>query len=109
MSDQESEASMYEPIVRPRPPPRESLVACWPEIGVPIEVSARTRSSASRLPGTGASTVTHRAEMEVVLWMVDRSCSVAERDLLTYSWKKNGVAGEEAVIASTGNEAFVDI
>ena len=59
-SSHESVESMYLAITRPRPPPFLSFFATAP-LTAETRPSAARRSSASRLPGMGASTVTNTA------------------------------------------------
>ena len=67
--------------MRPIAPPFLSFTAFAPEMGEERDSSARTLSSASRLPAMAASTVTKMARMlEGRFWS---SLTVAERSLLT--------------------------
>lgn len=107
-SSQTSVESMYFAITRPSPPPFLSLVATAPLMAEAM-FSAAIRSSASRLPGTGASTVTNMARMPSFFAVRSRS-SVFFRSELTYSWRKKGWSGwPDAMISSRGYDALVDI
>lgn len=107
-SSQTSVESMYLAMTRPSPPPFLSLVATAPLIAEAM-FSAAIRSSASRLPGTGASTVTKMARMPSFFAERSRS-SVFCRSELTYSWRKKGWAGcPAAMMSSRGYEALVEI
>lgn len=96
-----SDESMYLAMTLPRPPPFLSLVATAPLMAEAM-FSAAMRSSASRLPGTGASTVTKMALMPRSFALRRRS-SVLARSELTYSWRKKGWSGwPDAMMSSRG-------
>lgn len=62
ITSQLSDESMYRDIILPIPLPLESFAATAPlGLGASAAASAFTRSSASRLPGVGWSTVTKMA------------------------------------------------
>lgn len=107
-SSQTNVESMYLAITRPRPPPFLSLVATAPLIAEAM-FSAAIRSSASRFPGTGASTVTKIALMPSFLADRKRSFVFCLSEL-TYSWRKKGWSGRpEAMMSPSGYDALVDI
>lgn len=100
--------SMYLAITRPKPPPFLSFDATVPETAE-ATFSAAMRSSASRLPGIGASTVTRTAFTPS--FFADRSrVSVFSRSLFTYSCRKKGCpARPAATMSDSGYDALLDI
>jgi hypothetical protein len=76
ISSQLNVASIYPPIVRPRPPPLESFDAATPLMAaVATEDQHLTRSSASRFPCTGPSIVTKMpAQQEGTISRMSQMC-----------------------------------
>lgn len=109
MSSQTRLLSMYWAMSLPRPPPFLSLVDAAPEMADRTVVAAATRSSASRFPGTGASTVTKMALIPAFATLASSSAVLA-RSELTYSWKKKGRAGSpDSTMLPSGYEALLEI
>ena len=108
-SSQHRALSIYCPISLPNPLPFLSLLLSLPLIADLMGTACGMRSSASRLPGTGASTVTKTALMPRSL-ALRRSSTVLERSELTYSWRKKGWFGRAAAtMEGRVNEALLEI
>ena len=106
-SSQLKPLSIYVAKVLVSPLPFSSLEDEVPLIGVLIEVSALTLSSASLLPGTGASTV-RNSTLTPKSQTLFKSSSEDSLFLFTYNWKKNGWSRASEMMSSTGYEALME-
>lgn len=107
-SSQVSPGSMNPAITRPSPPPFLSLRVVDGDMGTVRLSSALTRSSASRLPGQAASTVTKMALMFGLAEHLRSSSADFSRSRFTYNWKIKFPDGAAPWSSSIGNDELFD-